>query len=130
MDNNQENNKKGPSLTEYGVMLMVVGVVLESLRQEVGMLWPASPSPFEATASTSAMAVRPKQLLCHGPHPSAPPRLRRKPAKLEGIYTKSIAFVLDRLGHDRRYAMDDEKIEREFRMEFDCRFQESNEKYD
>lgn len=32
MDNNQKNNKKGLSLTEYEIVLMAFGVALESLR--------------------------------------------------------------------------------------------------
>jgi len=39
--------------------------------------------------------------------------LDRKRSKSSGNYADQIAFVTDRLGHDRRYAIDDSKSERE-----------------
>jgi len=139
MDNNQENNKKGPSLTEYGVMLMAVGVALESLRTKSWYTLAGEPIPvygdglnvrdwlyvedncraidgvlrkgtpgtiYNVGGGNELSNIDLVHLLLHA--------LSEQTGVPEETYTKLITFVRGRLGHDRRYAMDDEKIEREF----------------
>jgi len=127
MDNNQKNNKKGLSLTECGIVLMAFRVALESLRTkscyilagEAGEPIPAYGAGLNARAdavlrrSTLGAVYNVSwnneisdidliHLLFHA--------LAEQTGKPEETYTKLITFVPDRLGHDRRYALDSGKL--------------------
>lgn len=53
--------------------------------------------------------------------------LDRKRPKKQGSYSDQISFVTDRLGHDRRYAIDDSKSQKELGFKRNYRFEQGLE---
>jgi len=136
MDNNQKNNKKGLSLTEYEIVLMAFGVALESLRTKSWYtLAGGEPIPVYGDGlnvrdwlyvEDNCRAI--DAVLCKGapgsiynvgggneisnidPVHLLLHALSEQTGKPEEEYARLITFVADRPGHDQRYALDSCKL--------------------